>query len=421
MIGVIGINYKTAPIHIRELFSIEKDQINTLASFLQGYSQIEELVVLSTCNRTELYFYQKGASGEEVSEKLIDLLHKFKAIEKSFAHHFYSHFNTLAVKHLFSVTSGVDSMVFGEYQIVSQVKEAYMHSTENNLNDAILMRLFQKSFETGKKVRTETNIQQGATSVGYLAVEMCRSCMNNIKEKSVLFVGVGETGSLVLQKMKKLGVTDFTFTNRTYSKSLKLAEENHGKAISFEEFTQHLHRYDIIITATNAGKVLITVDDVKNAMQNRGKKQQVYLDLSVPRNIHHGVKANKSVHLIAVDDLQAIINRNTAKRLESRNDAYKIIDQMAKEYKTWFQSRSLHPVILAISENMQKLHEEEIKGYSKCYKGETYEAVNEYASRLTQKYIRTLIKNLREMDEKGQQLGSLDTIKELFIFDSNEE
>ena len=421
MIGIIGINHKTAPIHIRELFSIDKDKITELGSFLQGFTAIDELVVLSTCNRTEVYYYQGQAGSDDTSERLIVLLKEFLEINTDYSSNFYIYHNTQAIKHLFSVVSGIDSMIFGEDQIVNQVKEAYLHCTNNNMTDAVLMRLFQKAFETGKKVRTETNVQQGATSISYLAVEMCQQYVKKISDKNVLIVGVGDTGRLVLQKMKKIGVTNFSFTNRTYSKSLQLAKENNGKALRFEDFISKLNEFDIVITATNAGEVLISTDDVRNACSQRDSKQQIYIDLAVPRNIHHGVKANKNARLIAVDDLQEVIDKNATKRLESSTDAKTIINEMASEYKNWYQNRNLRPIIQAITENMQKLHEAEITGYSNNYNNETYCAVNEYASRLTQKYIRTLIKNLREINENGQPLGSLDTIKELFIFGADEE
>jgi glutamyl-tRNA reductase len=179
-----------------------------------------------------------------------------------------------------------------------------------------------------------------------------------------------------------------------------------------------LSKYDIIITATNAGEVLISNEDVKNACSQRKEEKQIYIDLSVPRNIYHGVRMNEKVNLITIDDLEDIINKNAARRMNSGSDAFIIIDEKVKEFYNWYRNRSLRPVINAITENIRHIHNEELNGYSNSYNEDTLNAVEQCASRLTQKYIRSIIKNLREINEKGETIESLDAIKELFIFDN---
>ncbi len=417
MIGVLGISHKSAPLEIRELFSIPKEEITEFGELILKNTPITEIVILSTCNRTEVYYYHRKSCIKKTTKQLTNLIHQFKAVTTDYSGNFYTHSNISAVKHLFSVTSGLESMVFGEDQIVKQVKEAYLHCTNQTLTDAVLMRLFQKSFETAKRVRTETSVQQGATSVPYVAVEQCSRLVSDIRNKKVLMIGTGETGQLVIQKMKKLGVKSFQFANRTYEKAVQLAEENNGKAIYIDDIKNHLAECDIVITATAAGSLLINNANVQEAMVKREFKQQIYIDLSVPRNIEPSVESCDNANLLSVDSLKSFVEETAEKRKLSKDDAEAIIEQMTGEYFSWYDNRSLRPVIKAITDNMQKIHETEIEKYRQSYSSDVFNAVDEFAGRLTQKYIRTLIKNLRELNENGEVAHSLNAINNLFEFE----
>jgi len=413
MIGVLGINHNTASLDIRERFSISDIEIAEFGELILQKTEITETVILSTCNRTEIYYYHKKSCIKKTDKQLKNLIHQYKGVEEDYSFYFYTHSNNDAVNHLFGVTSGIDSMVIGEGQIVNQVKEAYVLCTNLALTDAVLMRLFQKSFETGKKVRRTTNIQKGASSVSFVAVDKCIKLSGDLKDKKVFIIGTGKTSRLVLEKLKKQGVSKFLFSNRTFDSAQKFAEKNNGFAVEFEDFKNYLNDYDIILTATGAGKVLIDKNDVN------GKNKQVFIDLAVPRNIDHNITEHANCSLITIDSLQADLEHTTSKRIKSKKDASSIIDQMANEYFTWLENRALRPVIKSITENMQKIHQTEIEASKGCYSEDIYQAVDEYAGRLTKKYIRTLIKNLKEINENGNAAHSLKTINDLFEFDSD--
>ncbi|QQS51280.1 MAG: glutamyl-tRNA reductase [Bacteroidota bacterium] len=416
MIGVLGINHKTAAIDIREKFSIPSVQVAEFGELILQKTEITETVILSTCNRTEIYYYHQKACIKRTDKMLRDLLHQYKNISEDYSEYFYTHSNIDAVNHLFSVTSGLDSMVLGEDQIVNQVKEAYLLCTNLALTDAVLMRLFQKNFETAKKVRTETNIQHGASSISFVAVDKCMQLLhNNLKDKKVFIIGTGKTSRLVLEKMKKQGVSNFLFANRTFESAALFAEKNNGFAVDFADIKKHLNDYDIVITATGAGHVLFDKNDI------HGTRAQVFIDLAVPRNIHPNVCEWPQARLITIDNLQDDLKNTANLRYNSRKDAEIIIDQMSGEFFTWVDNRSLRPVIKAITENMQKMHQVEIEGYRGCYEPETLKAIDEYAGRLTQKYIRTLIKKLKELNENGNAAHSLNIINHLFEFDLNDK
>jgi len=416
MIGLIGISYKTAPLEVREKFSFSKEEIVPFSEMLQLETEISDLVLISTCNRTEVYFSQDAHDTQTAFELVYEVIKKFKQVGDHCWHYFYHRSNAGAVRHLFEVCSGLDSLVIGEDQIIGQVKEAYIRCTEAALTDAILMRLFQKSFEAGKRVRTETGIKLGITSVSSAAVEMCACLLNGVNDKSVLLIGAGETGNLALQSMVKKGVQQVTVTNRTAEKAEKTASKYNGGTVSFENFQDHLYESDIVMIATSAGKSLITKEMVIRSLELRNNHPQVYIDLSVPRNIEKEVAELENINVLGIDDLQEIIRQTTEKKKESAAKAEIIIDEVVADFTEWLASRSLRPAINTITTNLQAINLEELSTYRKLSTPEMQDLVDDYAKHLTQRYTRLLIKNLKDLTDNGKNIDSLKTINDLFKF-----
>jgi glutamyl-tRNA reductase len=418
MIGLLGISYKTASIEKREIFSFRKDEIVPFADFLQKETGISDIVLLSTCNRTELYFTQTKHDRLTAIEKVIAAIKDFKQANMECSRYFYHKFDIDAVKHLFNVASGLDSMIIGEDQIIGQIKDAYMHCTEAALTDAILMRLFQKSFEAGKRARTETGIKLGNLSVSSTAVEMVAQEIKDLSNKRLLLVGAGDTGSLALQNMVKKGIGQTAIINRTKETACKLADHYHSEVHSFLSIQSQLQKSDIIIVATGAPHHLITSRMVKKAMSKRDQAQ-IYIDLSVPRNIEESVAELPNVKLFAVDDLQKVIEENTEKRREAAQKAEHIIDEVAEEFNDWMVSRSLRPAIKTISENLEEVYLQELENFKNIESKEIRKAVDNYTKHITQRYTRLLIKNLKEITDNGRNTDSLNIINELFKLEAN--
>ena len=416
MIGLIGISYKTALVEVREKFSFTKEEIIPFSEMLQQETEISDLVLISTCNRTEIYFSQDIHDNQTAFELVYEVIKKFKKVTDHCWHYFYHRSNIGAVRHLFEVASGLDSLIIGEDQIIGQVKEAYLACTEAALTDAVLMRLFQKSFEAGKRVRSETGIKLGITSVSSAAVEMCSCLLEGINDKSVLLIGVGETGNLALQNIVKKGVGKVTVTNRTYETAAKAAAKYNGEVVSFDQFEVSLPESDIVMIATSAPKPLITKEMVMRSMDLRSNRAQVYIDLSVPRNIEKEVAELENVSVLGVDDLQEIVNQTTEKKKESAAKAQIIIDEVVADYTEWLASRSLRPAINTITTNLQAINHEELSTYRKLSTPEMQEIVDDYAKHLTQRYTRLLIKNLKDLTDNGKNIDSLKTINDLFKF-----
>ena len=416
MIGVIGISYKTAPLEVRENFSFSKDEIVPFSELLQNETDISDLVLISTCNRTEIYFSQNVHDSQTAFELVYEVIKKFKGITDHCWHYFYHRANAGAVRHLFEVSSGLDSLIIGEDQIIGQVKDAYVTCTELALTDAVLMRLFQKSFEAGKRVRTETGIKLGITSVSSAAVEMCSSLLDGVSDKGVLLIGAGETGNLALQNIHKKGVKQIAVTNRTIERAEKTATKYNGKTIPFETFDKYLHGFDIVMIATSSPKPIITAEMVKHNLQIRPGHKQVYIDLSVPRNIESAVGEIEGIELLGVDDLQEIVSQTAEKKKESAEKAKFIIDDVVNDFSEWLASRSLRPAINTITTNIHAINVEEMSTYRKVNTPEMQEIIDDYAKHLTQRYTRLLIKNLKDLTDNGKNIDSLKIINDLFKF-----
>jgi len=360
MIGVIGISYKTAPLEIRERFAFSKDEILPFSELMIQETEISDMVLISTCNRTEIYFSQDVHDNQSAFELVYEAIKKYKGIHDHCWHYFYHFSNTSAVKHLFDVVSGLDSLIIGEDQIIGQVKDAYVTCTELALTDAVLMRLFQKSFEAGKRVRSETGIKLGITSVSSAAVEMCSCLLDGVSDKSVLLVGTGETGNLALQNIYKKGVKQIGVTNRTQEKAEKTALKYNGQVLPFESLDKYIHGFDIVMIATSAITPIITVEMVKQCQIVRPNHKQVYIDLSVPRNIESAVGDIENIDLLGVDDLQEIVRQTSERKKESAEKARLILDENVAAFSEWLASRSFRPGINLILSNLQSIKQPEL-------------------------------------------------------------
>ena len=413
MVGLTGISYKTSTVDVREKFSLLKEEIIPFSELLQKETDISEIVVLSTCNRTEIYFSQDKYDFTLAAKLVYKTLKNFKGVKQKYWNSFYSYSGDEAIRHLFQVASGIDSMIIGEDQIFGQIKDAYMFCTEAALTDAVLMRLFQKSFEAGKRVRTETKIKMGTTSISSAAVQKCSRIFENLSDKRVLMVGAGETGTLVLQNFRKNGSPAIAVTNRTPEKAEKLAAQHKCTLLPLEQVESHLYLYDIIIVATGSPVPLVTHRMVEKNLSKRTGNKQVYVDISVPRNIEENVENLEGVELYTIDHLQEVVDSSMEKRKDCIDSATKIIDDMVNDFSEWLASRSLRPAIKAITYNMLKVTKEELSGY-RTDSEESQLAVNEFSKHLAQKYTRLFIKNLKQMTSNGKKTDHLKMVNELF-------
>ncbi len=419
MIGVVGISHRTATQDVRQLFSLGGEEAASFARLILRKTKISEIIPVSTCHRTELYYYHESEPCDnKPGKELVSLLAEFRQVSGDYAGFFYEYSNLEAVKHLFRVISGMDSVVIGEDQIVKQVKDSYALCRENDTAGAVLMRLFQKSFEAGSRARCETNLQRGPASLSKVAIDLCRNTCPDLSKKNILLIGSGETGRLALHYLVKQGVREIVISNRTLAHAEALAREYGAGVVPFEQFREVLPQSDIVITATAAPGYIINNTDIIQPGMNDCGRTQLLIDLSVPRNIDPSVAALEGVRLLGVDDIQPVIDSAFAQRKAGIQHAEKIIDEVAGTYMEWYDSLVLRPLIRAIKQNLRKIREDELDIYKQLEDQNKLDVIEEYTDRIAQKYARVFIRNLRDAFSKNPSARSLDLVNE--IFKSNE-
>ena len=414
MIVVLGINHETAPLSIREKLTFS-DEDNVL--FLKELKIVVphlEAVLVSTCNRTELYFSVNESCTYNYSKKFILLLLNNRNLDKESESNFYVHCNYEAVHHILRVASGLDSMVIGENQILGQLKNAYRLGAENNLTGTVINRLFHKAFEAGKKVRTDTEINEGASSVGFAGVELAHKIFGELENNPVLLIGAGETGELVLQSLKSRGSRYISIINRTKSKADELSAKFGVTAKDFDSLESALIESDIVITSTSAGKVLLDKDLILRVMKKRKKKLFLLIDLSVPRNIDEEIRDINNTFLFNMDDLSQIVEYNNKKRQGAVEKAEIIIDKISDEFMTWKNSLRLSPTINALKQKLLSYSENELSDLKKKTSKEEYKCVNSYSDFITKKYLGLIIKNLKKLSKNGTNLEYIELVNNLF-------
>jgi len=339
-----GVNFKTAPVEDRELLACSRDDAYYLLPPLKTIDGIKELMLLSTCNRVEVYGV---AENYEAIDKLVLELIRLKGADVKIRKNSFFLEGDKAVAHVFRVASGLESMVVGETQIVSQFKEAYRIAKELGCTGKVLNRLYEKALRTAKRVRTETGIGRNAISVSYVAVELAKRIFGNLANVKVLLVGAGEMAELSAKYLKKLKAHLF-ITNRTYERAVELAKELEGNVLRFEELADYLHEFDIVIVSTGSKKYIIDYQMVKKAIKKRGYKPIFFIDISVPRNVDPAISQIDEVFLYDIDDLQDVAEKNLKERLKEKEKGEIIVWDEVGKFMKWLQVLEVEDIIIRI-------------------------------------------------------------------------
>lgn len=360
---VMGINHKTANIGVRECFSFSEEEILSVLKCIYEDNRIAECVILSTCNRTEMY-----AVVDELDQNLpilrfylehmdSDITVKSKEIESKF----FVYTSDQCMEHLFRVSASLDSLVIGEGQILSQVKRAYVLARKANTTDTILNTLFQRAIAVGKKVRTETKIAYHAVSVSFAAVEMAKSILGDISNAKVLLIGAGQMSELTAQHLVENGVQTVFVSNRKYERAVSLAHKFHGQAIPFGNFIKSATESDIVITSTGAPHYIVHTKEIIQLMERRTNRPILLIDIAVPRDIEPEVEAIAGVSLFNVDDLEAVVESNMEERKQEAQAAEKIIAAELDELICKFRYLPLRTTILQLSDKAERIRQQEMK------------------------------------------------------------
>lgn len=414
MVAILGISHKSAPVSVRELYAFDEQEKITFADRIKSILQLEGILILSTCNRTEIYFNTRLENKSEVYRLITDELMKFKKIVSDNLQNFYFYTRGGAVEQLFKVSSGLESLVIGEEQILGQVKEAFRYAQTNKLTDCIISRLFIKAIEAGKRVRTETQLNKGAASVSYAAVELCHEIFPDLQNRTIMVIGAGQTGDLILQCLLKKNHPAFFIANRTFSRAAELAEKYSGSAIELSAIESYIPECDLVITATSSKEHLITRDMAEKAMIRRKQSTQVFIDLSVPSNIAESVNEIENVHYYGVDDLKAVVIKNVERRKSAINHSMEIISEVQDEFMEWLDIQNLTPTIILIKENLKNIQQTELEGFKKYRKIKEHELIEQYSEHISEKYAQMFIKKLKQVTKNGKKPEYIKMINDLF-------
>ena len=374
-ISVTGLNHKSASIDIREKFSFSGDVSSLLLRRIKKLSKINEVIIVSTCNRTEIYTDSINGTSD-----IKDWLLSEKEFQ-SFVNHMYSHQEEDAIRHLFKVVSGLDSMVVGESEVLGQVKNAYKSALENKTIESKLKRLFEYSFSVAKNVRTNTDIGGNAISFMYTSILLIKKILSDIEEKKCLLIGAGEMTELALKYLKSNNVNNITISNRKEEKGKKLASDNECRYFHLNNLSNIIHEFDIIITSTSSSLPLIGKGNIESALDKRNNESIVIIDLGVPRDVESQIKNLDNVYLYTIDDLGEIIERNYKIREKSIKEAEEIIKFKIVEYKNWLSENNSAEIIKNYREYVDDITNGiVIKAKKMSKNGEDTESIIDYVS-----------------------------------------
>ena len=353
---LVGLSHKTAPIEMREKLTFPAQRQPDALAQLLASDEIAEAVILSTCNRTEVYAV---AATEAGTDAVMDFLCDFHGLERhELARYLYVIEGQAVVKHLFRVVSSLDSMVLGEAQILHQVKEAYDLACEAGSAHRVFHRLFRQSFELGKRVRTETAIGESAVSISYAAVELAKKVFNTLEGRTILVLGAGKMSELTAKHLVSQGVQSVLVANRTYSRAVELAEKFEGTAILYEELFDRMRSADIVISSTSAPGYVIDKAQVAGVMRGR-RAPLFFIDIAVPRDVDPAVNELTNAFVYDIDSLNGVVQSNLEERMHEAKRAEVIIDEELDAFEAWLETMEVVPTIAAIRAEAERIRQEE--------------------------------------------------------------
>jgi len=357
---LLGINHKTAPVEIRELLAVSKEEAAAMLDAIKESASVNEVVLFSTCNRVEILM----AAGDKADaiETAKRHLSRFNNVPVSrFQQSIYVYEGDEAVRHIFRVASSLDSMMVGEPQILGQIKDAYFTATKRKSSGVILNRLLHRTFFVAKRVRTETGIGDHAVSISYAAVELARKIFGLLEGKKVLLIGAGEMAELAVEHLIRNRVKEIFVANRTFKNGVELSRRFGGTAIRFEEIPDFIQQTDIIISSTGSPDIIINKEQVKHIMPGRRNRPLFFIDIAVPRDIDPEINKLNNTYVYDIDDLNGVVDENIEDRNREAIKGERIIDEAVISFRRWYDSLDVVPTIVALRNKIDSIATAEIE------------------------------------------------------------
>src|ERR1700729_206362 len=355
-VNILGINHKTAPVALREKVAFTEDRLSAALLALRQELGVAEALILSTCNRTEVY-WTGTASGSQLSQ----WLERHHGDNLDLAASLYVHQESRAIEHTFSVASGLDSMVLGEVQILGQLKDAYRIAQESGSTGPILNKLFQAAFSAAKRVRTETRIGANAVSLASATVSLARRVYSDLSAHSALLIGAGDMNALTARHFMSAGIKRMVIANRTLTRAQLLADELKAHAVPLTDLDQELAEADIVISCTASADPLISKRAVEAAIRARRRRPIFMVDMAVPRDIDPAVAELEDVYLFSIDDLQQLVDENIQQRELAAGGARLLINEEVARFLAESRAQDAGPAIRALRQQADGIRQQTVE------------------------------------------------------------
>jgi len=397
----IGLNHKTAPVELRERLAVGEDEIADILQQRIQHPSIREAALLSTCNRVEMTVvtHDPDAAIAAVHEWFAE---KTGMDMEDVCEHLYSYTTDKAIHHLFSVASGLDSLVLGEPQILGQVKASYEHALAAGSAGHVLHRLYQSTFAAAKRARSETEIGKQAVNISSCAVELARHIFGDLAGKTVLLMGAGEMAELAARHLRGNGCTDILVANRTLKRAQNLAREFEGHALTMDQLPDYLDSADIVLSSTGASTFVLLPDTVQAAMKKRRGSPMFLVDIAVRRDIDPRIAELDGAYLYDIDDLQQVVQGNVEHREQEAEQALLIIKEEVIAFQRWLKSLESVPLIRSIQQQLEIRRCEELEKamrYMKSFDAEQLEAVERFSKSLMKRYMHPTLSTLKKLPD----------------------
>jgi len=419
---LLGMNHRSAPLPVREKAGFSEHELESVLPRLAGSGPFREAMVLSTCNRVEVLV--RAEDGPGAAGALKDFLAEAKGFEVADLDKYgYTYQGLDAVRHLFAVASGLDSMVLGEPQILGQVKRAYALARTAGTTGSIVEHVMQHCLAAAKKVRSETGISRHAVSVAFAAVTLARQIFGELSGRTVLLLGAGKMTELAARHLVGSGASRIVVANRTYTRALQLAESFGGAAVNWDEVPSAMQRADLVVTGTAAAQPVVTKADVQHVLAGRRGRPLFIIDIAVPRDVEPSVNTLDGVYLYDIDDLQQVVDANLEERKRAAEDARHRIDEEVATFERWMQSLEVTPTIVSLRRSFQEVGEKEIERHRRRLAGlseDQQHAVEELTRGVVNKLLHAPLRHLKEAASAGRANAVAKTYREIFALPQGE-
>ena len=416
----VSISHHTAPIELREALFFGDDEIKQFVEKTKG-NLFNEGLVISTCNRTEIYGIP--IHKELQYSEILNSIQSIKSVSDIQPEHFKNLFSREAVTHLFEVITGIDSLLIGDNQIYHQVKDSFQLSENLHFTGFLMKRLFDFAVKTGKRAITETEISEGAVTVSYAAVQLIEKIFSSLSKKSALVIGTGESGEIAAKHLMERGIGRLSVTNRTIERAEKVAQKLNAKILSFTNFKEYLHEYDIIISATSAENLILTKEDIKTAMKKRNYANMVLMDIAIPRDIDPASKEIDYVFYNDIDSLNIIVEQNLEKRKGEIPKVKRIINEEVDNFFEWYNSLEVAPTIKNLRNYFEAVRAEEVDKNKNRFSSEDQEKLEIITKRIINKILHHPTLELRKLNQSDNNIDEtaikMSLLRDLFGIDNS--